>query len=284
MLVIKTIKEMQEYSDTVRSEGKVIGFVPTMGYLHEGHLSLVKKAKECDVVVTSIFVNPTQFSENEDLDDYPKDFEKDKELLEKKGVDVLFYPSVEEIYPETNLTWVEMFGLTDVLCGESRPTHFRGVTTIVSKLFNIVKPKKAYFGQKDYQQSLVIRKMVKDLNVDVKIITCPIVREEDGLAMSSRNVYLSSEERKSALSLNKSLEMAKELIYQGEDSVEIIKKKIVEFISRYEYTKIDYVEILNGDNLKKIDKIEGRIVIALAVFVGNPRLIDNILIEKWKQE
>ena len=251
-----------------------------MGYLHEGHLSLVKKAKECDVVVTSIFVNPTQFSENEDLDDYPKDFEKDKELLEKKGVDVLFYPSVEEIYPETNLTWVEMFGLTDVLCGESRPTHFRGVTTIVSKLFNIVKPKKAYFGQKDYQQSLVIRKMVKDLNVDVKIITCPIVREEDGLAMSSRNVYLSSEERKSALSLNKSLEMAKELIYQGEDSVEIIKKKIVEFISRYEYTKIDYVEILNGDNLKKIDKIEGRIVIALAVFVGNPRLIDNILIEK----
>jgi pantoate--beta-alanine ligase len=280
MLVIKTIKEMQEYSDTVRSEGKVIGFVPTMGYLHEGHLSLVKKAKECDVVVTSIFVNPTQFSENEDLDDYPKDFEKDKELLEKKGVDVLFYPSVEEIYPETNLTWVEMFGLTDVLCGESRPTHFRGVTTIVSKLFNIVKPKKAYFGQKDYQQSLVIRKMVKDLNVDVKIITCPIVREEDGLAMSSRNVYLSSEERKSALSLNKSLEMAKELIYQGEDSVEIIKKKIVEFISRYEYTKIDYVEILNGDNLKKIDKIEGRIVIALAVFVGNPRLIDNILIEK----
>jgi pantoate--beta-alanine ligase len=280
MLVIKTVKEMQEYSDTVKSEGKVIGFVPTMGYLHEGHLSLVKKASECDIVVTSIFVNPTQFGENEDLDNYPKDFEKDKGLLEKKGVDVLFYPSVEEMYPETNLTWVEMFGLTDVLCGESRPTHFRGVTTIVSKLFNIVKPNKAYFGQKDYQQSLVIKKMVKDLNFDVKIITCPIVREEDGLAMSSRNTYLGVEERKGALSLNKSLEMAKELMYKGENSINVIKEKIIEFISRHEHTKIDYVEILNANNLKKIDKAEGRMVIALAVFVGKTRLIDNILIEK----
>ncbi|MBU1704198.1 MAG: pantoate--beta-alanine ligase [Nanoarchaeota archaeon] len=280
MLVIKTVKEMQQFSEKVRAEGKTIGFVPTMGYLHDGHLSLARKAKECDVVVASIFVNPTQFGENEDLDAYPRDFERDKTLLEKEGVDVIFYPTTQEMYPEDKLTWVEVFGLTDVLCGASRPTHFRGVTTVVAKLFNIVKPHKAYFGQKDYQQSLVIRKMVKDLNFDVEIVTCPIVREKDGLAMSSRNTYLDEEQRKSALSLSQSLKMAKELIDKGEDEAEFIKEKITEFISKQPFTKIDYVEIVNSENLKKLDKIEGKVLIALAVFVGKPRLIDNMLIEK----
>lgn len=281
MLIIKKIKEMQAYSDSVIAKGKIIGFVPTMGFLHEGHLSLIRAAtKECDVVIASIFVNPTQFGPNEDLDKYPKDFGHDKSLLKKENVDVIFYPSVKDMYPEDQLTWINVNKITNKLCGISRPTHFHGVTTVVSKLFNIVKPHKAYFGQKDYQQSLIIEKIVEDLNFDIEVITFPIVREKDGLAMSSRNKYLNPEEKKSALILSKSLKFAKELIDNGEKDVKKIKNLIKEMIKKEKFTKIDYVEILNSDNLEKIDNIKGNIVIALAVFVGKTRLIDNILIKK----
>ncbi len=281
MQLIKKIKEMQAYSDEARARGKIIGFVPTMGYLHEGHLSLVRAAKkDCDVVIVSIFVNPIQFGPNEDFNDYPRDFEHDSALLEKEKADILFYPSVDEMYPEEQLTWVKIDKIAEHLCGISRPTHFHGVATVVSKLFNIAKPHKAYFGQKDYQQCLVIKKMAKDLDFDIDIVTCPTVREKDGIAMSSRNKYLSHEERKSALSLDKSLIMAKKMIENGENDTEKIKRHIKEMIEREKSTKIDYVEILNSKNLKKVKKTEGDVIIALAVFVGKTRLIDNMLIEK----
>lgn len=281
MQVIKKIKEMQAYSDEARASGKIIGFVPTMGYLHEGHLSLVRAAKkDCDVVIVSIFVNPTQFGPNEDFSDYPRDFEHDSALLEKEKADILFYPSVDEMYPEEQLTWVKIDKIAEHLCGISRPTHFQGVATVASKLFNIAKPHKAYFGQKDYQQCLVIKKMAKDLDFDIDIVTCPTVREKGGIAMSSRNKYLSHEERKSALSLDKSLVMAKKMIENGENDIEKIKRHIKEMIEREKFTKIDYVEILNSKNLEKIKKIKENVIVALAVFIGKTRLIDNMLIEK----
>ena len=280
MKVIAKIKGMQKYADKARQEGKTIGLVPTMGYLHKGHLSLVKKAREeCDIVVTSIFVNPTQFAPGEDLEEYPRDFKRDKKLLQKEKCDVIFRPSVKEMYPEEKLTWVTVDKISRKLCGLSRPTHFQGVTTIVSKLFNAVKPHKAYFGQKDYQQSLVIRKMVKDLNIDIEIVTCPIVREKDGIAMSSRNIYLSKDERKQALVLSQSLKKAEELINKGEKNPEKIKQTITGMIKSKPSAKIDYVEILNAGNLENITKIKGRIVIALAVYIGKTRLIDNIMIK-----
>lgn len=281
MQVIKKIKEMQAYSDEARARGKIIGFVPTMGYLHEGHLSLVRAAKkDCDVVIVSIFVNPTQFGPNEDFNDYPRDFEHDSALLEKEKADILFYPSVDEMYPEEQLTLVKIDKIAEHLCGISRPTHFHGVATVVSKLFNIAKPHKAYFGQKDYQQCLVIKKMAKDLDFDIDIVTCPTVREKDGIAMSSRNKYLSPEERKSALSLDKSLVMAKKMIENGENDIEKIKRHIKEMIEKEKSAKIDYIEILNSKNLEKIKKIKGNVIVALAVFIGKTRLIDNMLIEK----
>lgn len=281
MQLIKKIKEMQAYSDEARARGKIIGFVPTMGYLHEGHLSLVRAAKkDCDVVIVSIFVNPTQFGPNEDFNDYPRDFEHDSALLEKEKADILFYPSVDEMYPEEQLTWVKIDKIAEHLCGISRPTHFQGVATVVSKLFNIAKPHKAYFGQKDYQQCLVIKKMAKDLDFDIDIVICPTVREKDGIAMSSRNKYISHEERKSALSLDKSLVMAKKMIENGENDIEKIKRHIKEMIEKEKSAKIDYIEILNSKNLEKIKKIKGNAIIALAVFIGKTRLIDNMLIEK----
>lgn len=281
MKIIRTVQDLRIAVKTAKKEGKEVGFVPTMGFLHEGHLSLVRAAKkDNDFIVASIFVNPTQFGENEDLDAYPKDLEGDQAKLESENVDILFYPSVEEMYPEGYSTYVNVEGgMTGVLCGSSRPGHFRGVATIVSKLFNMVAPDRAYFGQKDAQQVSVIERMVKDLNMDLEIIPCPIYREEDGLAMSSRNTYLSDQERSDALILSKSLFEARDEILAGEKSASKIIEGIVDKISSVDYAIIDYVEIVNALTLDKIEKIEGDILIALAVKVGKPRLIDNLRLE-----
>jgi pantoate--beta-alanine ligase len=277
MRVVRSLKEMQSISETLRKTGKTIGFVPTMGYLHDGHMSLVERArKENDIVVMSIFVNPVQFAPGEDFDRYPRDIERDKKIAQEGGVDYLFVPEVSEMYPEGYSTYVEVEGITEVLCGAKRPGHFRGVATVVTKLFNIVKPHRAYFGKKDFQQLKVIERLVKDLNFDVEVIGCPIVREKDGLAMSSRNVYLSPKERESATSLYRALKLAKELIEKGERNPETIKSKMEEFILSHPHVKaIDYIEIVDSETLKPVDEIKEGTLIALAVFVGNARLIDN---------
>ncbi|ADQ40253.1 pantoate/beta-alanine ligase [Caldicellulosiruptor acetigenus I77R1B] len=280
MVVVQKIQEMKEIVKRLKKEGKSIGFVPTMGYLHEGHLSLVRLSKQQnDITIMSIFVNPIQFGPNEDYDRYPRDFERDKSLAEKEGVDYIFYPSVEEMYPEDFKTVVSVKKITEIMCGKSRPGHFDGVATVVLKLFNIVNPDRAYFGQKDAQQLAVIKQMVKDLNLDVEIIPCPIVREQDGLAMSSRNVYLSEEERKSATVLYRALNLAKEMIEKGEKDVSSIKRAMEEMILKEKYTKIDYIEFVNNETFEIISKVEGKVLIALAVFVGKARLIDNIVVE-----
>jgi len=281
MKVIGSVGELRNLVKSEKRLGKSVGFVPTMGYLHEGHLSLVRAAKkDNDFVVASIFVNPTQFGENEDLDAYPKDLEGDQAKLKGEGVDILFYPTVEEMYPKGYSTFVDVEGdMTGVLCGSSRPGHFRGVATIVTKLFNMVAPDKAYFGQKDAQQVSVIERMVKDLNMDLEIIPCPIFREEDGLAMSSRNTYLNEKERQDALVLSQSLFEAKDKILEGQRSSDVIIQGIVDKISSVDYAIIDYVEIVDALTLNKIDTIEGDILIAIAVKVGKPRLIDNLRLE-----
>jgi len=249
-----------------------------MGYLHEGHLSLMKCArKENDVVVISIFVNPTQFVPGEDYERYPRDEEGDIKKAKEVGVDIVFIPDVKDMYPDGYSTYVEEKVLSAGLCGARRPGHFKGVTTIVAKLFNIVKPHRAYFGKKDYQQLRVIERMARDLNFDIEIIGCPIVREPDGLAMSSRNVYLSQEERKSALCLYKSLLLAQNMIKKGEKKPAIIKKAMEEFILKHPHVKkIDYIEIVDRYTLQPADKLTGNELIALAVFVGPARLIDNM--------
>ncbi|CDG35596.1 Pantothenate synthetase [Acetivibrio thermocellus BC1] len=280
MRVIETISDLKAIIRTQKNLGRVIGLVPTMGYLHEGHLSLVNMSRQNnDYTVMSIFVNPTQFGPNEDFDRYPRDLERDLKLAEAAGVDVVFAPSVKEMYPDGYKTYVNVEGITEVLCGKSRPGHFRGVTTIVTKLFNIVEPHRAYFGQKDAQQVAVIKKMVKDLNMNVEIITCPIAREEDGLAMSSRNVYLSPEERKSAVILSKSLMEAEELIKKGETDAKKIRKYIIDRIQTEKNAVIDYVEVVNADTLENVDEIKGRVLVALAVKFGSTRLIDNVIVE-----
>ena len=280
MRLIQSIKEMKNVSNDLIKMGKSIGFVPTMGYLHEGHLSLVRKArKENDVVVVSIFVNPTQFGPNEDFNRYPRDLERDLKLLEDEGVEFVFNPIVEEMYPSGYATYVIVERLTEVLCGKSRPGHFKGVATIVTKLFNIVKPTRAYFGQKDAQQFRVLKRMVEDLNMDVEIIEVPIVRENDGLAMSSRNVYLSPEERKQALSLYESLNLAKQAIKNGERDVEKIKEIMKKNFARYDKVIVDYIEIVDEKELTPLSKVDGKILIAVAAFVGKARLIDNIIME-----
>ncbi|MGA1862797.1 pantoate--beta-alanine ligase [Deferribacter thermophilus] len=280
MQIVNSKAEMKKISQDFKNNGYKIGFVPTMGYLHEGHLSLVRQAKkENDKVVVSIFVNPLQFGPNEDLDKYPRDLERDKAILEKEGVDVLFYPSVEEMYPKDFLTKVSVGKITEVLCGASRPGHFDGVCTVVTKLFNIVKPDNAYFGKKDYQQLKVIERFVKDLDMDVNIVGMPIVRESDGLAMSSRNVYLNEEERKSALSLNRSFKIVEDALAEGVRSAGEIKKRVIDFISSHPYTKIDYVEIVDPESLEKVEDIKDKFLLALAVFVGKARLIDNNIFE-----
>jgi len=281
MHIITTIKEMQQYSAEQRRNEKSIGFVPTMGALHDGHLSLIRaSATDNDITVVSIFVNPTQFAAHEDLDKYPRTLEQDVELSEKAGANIIFAPTADEMYPApNNATFVEVSGsLTQGLCGKSRPTHFRGVTTIVAKLFNIVSPDKAYFGQKDAQQLAVITKIVRDLNMSVEIIPCEIVRESDGLAMSSRNVYLSPDERKQATILYEALIAAKTMISAGENNISTIKNKLSSILNSKNLATIDYIEIVDFNTLCQIDSISPQTLIALAVKFGNTRLIDNVII------
>jgi len=279
MEVIESISEMKNLVKDWKRQGLSIGFVPTMGYLHEGHLALVRRVKELsDKVVVSIFVNPIQFAPGEDYQRYPRDLERDKALLEKEGVDVLFSPKAQEMYPPGFQTYVEVKELSSGLCGRYREGHFLGVATVVLKLFNIVQPDIAAFGEKDYQQLKVIQRMVQDLNLDVKIISHPTVREEDGLAMSSRNTYLSPEERKSAIALYKALNLAEELINQGERRVATLKEKLKEFIESYPYTKFQYIEFVHPETLKEVERVDEPTLLALAVFVGKARLIDNKII------
>lgn len=276
MKIIEFTKEMQKYSDILRSEGKRIAFVPTMGFFHEGHLELMRQAKKMsDCVVVSIYVNPTQFGPKEDLSRYPRDFKRDSKMAEEVGVDVIFYPSNKEMYPEGYQTYVNVEEVTNNLCGLSRPGHFRGVTTVCAKLFNIVKPHIAVFGKKDYQQYVTIKRMVTDLNMDLEIIGLPTVREADGLAMSSRNIYLKDNERTSALSLVASLRLAQKLYDQGERSVTKISSEAQKLIQNAPYTDIDYIKICDTEIMKDIEIIEEKALIALAVKVSQTRLIDN---------
>ncbi len=283
MKVIRKAKQMQREMKNLKCQGKKIGFIPTMGALHEGHLSLIRKARlETEIVVVSIFVNPTQFGRGEDYKEYPRDFKSDKKKCEMAGVDYIFYPEVEEMYPEPYYTYVEVEKLQEPLCGKFRPGHFRGVTTIVTKLFNIVMPDIAYFGFKDYQQYVIIKQMVKDLNIPVKIKGLPIVREKDGLAMSSRNKYLTPEERKEATLLYKSLLKARELIKKGEKNPSRIKeemKKILLSGKIIKLEKIDYISIVDPATLEELKKVDRECIIALAVRIGKARLIDNIRVK-----
>lgn len=279
MQIKTTIKEARTQIKEWKGQGLTIGFVPTMGYLHEGHASLMERArKECDRVVASIFVNPMQFGVNEDLDSYPRDLEADARLCESIGVDMIFHPEVEEMYAEGFCSFVDMNGLTKELCGKSRPIHFRGVCTVVSKLFNIVTPDKAFFGQKDAQQLAVIRRMVKDMNMDIEIVGCPIIREADGLAKSSRNTYLNAEERKAALVLSQTIRLGEQLVKEGmTDSKELVAI-MKENLSKEPLAKIDYVEAVSMDSIEKVDKIEGTVLVAMAVYIGKTRLIDNFIV------
>lgn len=280
MKIVDNISRMSTLSKMLKKEGKVIGFVPTMGYLHDGHLSLVRTAKKhTDVVVMSIFVNPLQFGPGEDFEKYPRDFKHDEEVAGSAGADILFYPASKDIYPEGYSTYVNVEGLTDGLCGASRPGHFRGVATIVAKLFGIVRPDVAYFGQKDAQQAIVIKKMVEDLNMGIEIKMVPIVREKDGLAMSSRNVYLSESERRDAVVLYQSLKKAESLVEQGERDSKKIIKAMESMIKEKSSARIDYISVVNTKNLKDMNKISGEVLIALAAFVGKTRLIDNVILK-----
>ena len=279
MNVLETIEQMRSACQGAKQGGKRLGFVPTMGALHEGHLSLVRAAKErCDVVAASIFVNPTQFGRNEDFSKYPRSFERDRGLLESEGVELLFVPSVEEMYPEGSVTFVSVEGLSERLCGKSRPGHFRGVTTIVSKLFHITQPDLAFFGQKDAAQVAIIRRMVLDLNLGVGIVVCPIVREADGLAMSSRNAYLSAPERKSALVLSRSLAQMKKLFEHGERCTAKLGAAGKQVFAEEPSARLDYFEIVNPDTLEPVEHISDPALAAVAAFVGGTRLIDNILL------
>ena len=280
MKIAKTITELKTYLEAIGGN-KTIGFVPTMGYLHDGHLSLIKAAHaHNDVTVLSIFVNPTQFAPGEDLDAYPRDFLRDSRLAEAAGTDLLFFPDPAEIYPAGASTFVEVEGeITKKLCGQSRPTHFKGVTTVVTILFNLINPNIAYFGQKDAQQVAVIKKMVRDLHLPVQIAVCPIVREADGLAMSSRNVLLHPEERKQALVLSQSLAAAKALYQAGERSVKVLTAVIVNHINSMPLTHIDYVEILDFETLANIETITSPTLAAVAVRFEKTRLLDNIILD-----
>ena len=280
MNIYTTINEVRAQVKDWKKSCYTVGFVPTMGYLHEGHTSLMKKARqECDKVVVSIFVNPMQFGVNEDLDSYPRDLEADSKLCEEVGVDLIFHPTVEEMYDGGFCSFVDMNGLTKELCGKSRPIHFRGVCTVVCKLFNIVAPDKAFFGQKDAQQLSVIRRMVKDLNMDIEIVGCPIIREEDGLAKSSRNTYLNAEERKAALILSQTIKLGEQMVRDGVTDAEQLISAMKANLEKEPLAKIDYVEAVNLDTVEKVNKIEGTTLVAMAVFIGKTRLIDNFIVE-----
>ena len=280
MKIVGTVKEVREQVKEWKKQGLSVGLVPTMGYLHEGHKSLMDAARKGnDKVVVSIFVNPMQFGPTEDLATYPRDLDHDAALCESAGVDLIFHPEAEEMYEKDFCSFVDMTGLTEGLCGKTRPIHFRGVCTVVNKLFNIVTPDHAYFGQKDGQQLAVIKRMVRDLNMDIEIVGCPIIREEDGLAKSSRNTYLSSEERKAALILSKTVALGKELAKTEKDAnkvVEAMKKNI----ETEPLAKIDYVEAVDALSMAPVEKLEGTCMLAMAVYIGKTRLIDNTLINE----
>jgi len=277
MILVSTLDELR--SARLLLDGK-LGFVPTMGYLHEGHLSLARHAcTECDYVAASIFVNPTQFGPNEDLSKYPRDLERDLHLLEEAGVDLVWTPTPEVMYPPGFQTWVEVQEMTRPLEGAMRPGHFRGVTTVVAKLFNAVQPHKAYFGQKDAQQAAVIRQMVKDLNFPIEIIVCPTVREPDGLAMSSRNVYLDLDQRKAATVLFRALSAAKAEYEKGERAAEKLRSKMKEVIASEPLAQMQYVSCADYDTLQELDKVTGKTLLSMAVFIGKTRLIDNFVLE-----
>lgn len=278
MKIIKTIEELRPIIKGWKREGLTVGLVPTMGYLHDGHKSLIVKAvSENDKVVVSDFVNPTQFGANEDLSSYPRDIERDAALCEAAGADIIFHPEPEEMYFPDKCTFVDMDKLTKGLCGKTRPVHFSGVCTVVSKLFNIVTPDRAYFGQKDAQQLAVIKRMVRDLNFYITIVGCPIVREADGLALSSRNTYLNEEERKAALILNKSLTLGKEMIEAGEKNTAKVREAIIEHMETEPLAKVDYVEIVDAENLEPVETIDAPVLVATAVYIGKTRLIDNFV-------
>jgi len=277
MEVTSKVAELQGKIKGWKQKGLRVGFVPTMGYLHEGHLSLVREAKRRnDRTAISIFVNPKQFGPAEDYNVYPRDFKRDVALLEKEGVDLIFYPGVEEMYPAGYKTYVEVEDLENKLCGRSRPGHFRGVCTVVLKLFNLIRPDEAYFGWKDAQQVIILKKMVEDLNLPVKIRPMPLIREEDGLALSSRNIYLNQQERQAALVLYRSLDLAEKMIKNGEREAARIRQQMVNLISAEPLARIDYVEIVDLQTLEPLTTIEGDALVAVAVYFGRTRLIDNL--------
>ncbi len=280
MKIVSTIEEVRAQVREWKKEGKTVGFVPTMGYLHEGHASLMDAAGENDKVVVSIFVNPMQFGPNEDLASYPRDLEHDAKVCEAHGVDLIFHPTPEEMYGDNFYSYVDMDVLTKELCGLSRPVHFRGVCTVVAKLFNIVTPDKAYFGQKDAQQLAVIKRMVKDLNMPLTIVGCPIIREEDGLAKSSRNTYLSPKERKAALVLSRSIFLGKKMVEQGEKDCRKIKEAMTAEIEKEPLAKIDYVKIVDLSTMQQVETTEHGVLAAIAVYIGKTRLIDNFMTEE----
>lgn len=280
MKIVETIKEVREQVKAWRKEGLTVGLVPTMGYLHEGHKSLIDRAvAENDRVVVSVFVNPMQFGVGEDLESYPRDMERDAALCEKAGASLIFHPEPSEMYPEDFSSFVDMSTLTGGLCGKTRPIHFRGVCTVVSKLFNIVLPDKAYFGQKDAQQLAVIRHMVNDLSYGIEIVGCPIIREEDGLAKSSRNTYLNGDERKAALILSQSLAEGKKALEAGEKDAKKLQSIIIEKIKTEPMAKVDYVEVVDWNTLEPVDTVDGPVLVAMAVYIGKTRLIDNFINE-----
>ncbi len=284
MVIADKIEDIRQQVGEWKKAGLSVGLVPTMGYLHEGHKSLIDAARrDNDRVVVSIFVNPMQFAPNEDLESYPRDLEKDAKLCEQAGVDLIFHPQPEEMYAPGFCSYVDMNGLTTELCGKSRPIHFRGVQTVVLKLFHIVTPDRAYFGQKDAQQLAVVRRMVRDLNVGTQIVGCPIIREADGLAKSSRNTYLNEQERQAALVLNRSLHVGKALVEAGETSAQAVKQAVTQEIEKEPMAKIDYVDVVDFDSVTPIEKLDaanGSILVAIAVYIGKTRLIDNFIVER----
>jgi len=280
MKVARTIESVRRLVKATQSAGKKIGFVPTMGALHKGHISLIEAArKDCDFIVVSIFVNPTQFGPGEDFAKYPRPIEADLKMCRKAGVDVVFAPTPREMYPAENLTWVDVEKLSEPLCGKFRPSHFRGVATVCAKLFNIVTPDIAYFGQKDAQQAIVIKRMVADLNMPLKIIVCPTVREKDGLAMSSRNQYLTAQQKKDAAYIYKSLRKCRQMIKQGVRDTKKIKTQMRRILKHIPSADIQYISIVDAETLRNIDRVAGKVLAVVAVKIGPTRLIDNILIE-----